>query len=299
MTNDVLRLALANGEVDFSDRLSTEDYFGALTESAAFQKRYYRGHFSLPVISYVAWNMGRQKLSDVRVRQALGQLFDWDDFLATYYGGLGFRASSTFFRGSPYYDPTVLPPAYDPPSARELLTSAGWYDRDGNGWVDKDGQDLTIEFLGQAKNPTFEAMSQRYQESLAQVGVQLHIVAQDFATVTARSDRGEFDAVALAWFLPPESDPFQLWHSSQSYATNRSGLADAEVDRLISAIQVELDEARRIELFHRLHRRIAALWPYNFGVNPDRKFAMSRALRGFQTFGLQPGYSIRRWYRVD
>jgi ABC-type transport system substrate-binding protein len=80
---------------------------------------------------------------------------------------------------------------------------------------------------------------------------------------------------------------------------NQGSLADPEVDRLIDALQVETDRARRLELLHRLHREVHALQVYSYGVFVPRKFAASRRLRGLQTFSIEPGYSIRRWYLED
>jgi ABC-type transport system substrate-binding protein len=95
-----------------------------------------------------------------------------------------------------------------------------------------------------------------------------------------------------------ESDPEQLWHSrwAEGSSSNRAGLADPKVDALIEAIGVELDDARRAELFHRLQAEVYARQPYLFRVSAPHRFALARRVRNVELFALDPGYSIRRWY---
>jgi ABC-type transport system substrate-binding protein len=65
---------------------------------------------------------------------------------------------------------------------------------------------------------------------------------------------------------------------------------------LIDAGRAELDWTKRAATWKALHRRLYEMQPYLFAYNPPRKFVMNRALRGFQSFGLDPNYSLRRWY---
>ena len=48
-----------------------------------------------------------------------------------------------------------------------------------------------------------------------------------------------------------------------------------------------------------MHRFIYDLQPYMFLYNVPSKYAMSRKIHGYQTFAIDPGYSIRRWYYID
>ena len=294
-------LALINGEVDFFDRLGSEDYFGPFTASEAFQAGFYKGHYFTPYTGYTAWNTQRSQLSDPRVRRALGMSFDWDAFIRGYYGGLAFRTRGDQWVSSPSCDLSTPLLPFDLNAAAELLAEAGWYDRDGDGLADKDGHSLDIELLMPAGNQTSAAFGQLFQESLARIGVRLTLAAREFATLRERVVNREFDALALGTTLAFESDPEQLWHSrwADSASSNRAGLADAETDRLIEAIQVEADDARRNAMFHRLQRRLEELQPYMFGVCAPRRFAMSKRVRNVQIFALEPGYSIRRWVVVE
>ena len=119
-----------------------------------------------------------------------------------------------------------------------------------------------------AGNAVSAAFGQLWQESLDEVGVGLTISAQEFGSLRERVLGRDFDALALGSVLAFESDPEQLWHSrwSEGASSNRSGIADEQIDALIEAIQVELDPAARAALLHRLQRRVYQLQPFLFGV---------------------------------
>jgi peptide/nickel transport system substrate-binding protein len=294
--------ALCEGQLDWFDRLSGDDYFGGRTDNDAFKASYYKGYSYGPQISYVAWNTRREQLSDVRVRTALALCFDWDAYIKGYYRGLAERVTGEQFLRGPAYDATLQPLPFDLDRARALLAEAGWFDRDQDGIVERAGKPLRIELLYNTGSRSSELLGQAFQSNLAKVGVALTLVSRDWAAMMERVDARDFDALSTGWITPPVVDPEQVWHSKGAAtkgSANVSGLADAEVDRLIGKIQVELDPESRRLLFANLQRRVYALQPYMFGVNVPRKFACSKRVRNVECFVLDPGYSIRRWFVID
>jgi peptide/nickel transport system substrate-binding protein len=293
--------ALIEGELDFTNRLLVEDYFGAEAASAEFRERFYTGSYFTPALGYTVWNTARPPFDDPRVRRALGHAFDWDAFNASFYGGLGMRVTSEVFPGNPNYDPSVEPLAHDANAARALLAEAGWYDRDGDGLVDRDGEPLSVELLLAAGSISSQAYGQKLALDLSRLGVRLTLLSRDLPALLQQVDARDFDGAHLAWFMPVDSDPEQLWHSRWKGpgGSNYGSFSDPEADRLIEALQVELDAARRAELFHRLQRLVHGQQVYSYGLNVPRRFAASRRLRNVQLFAIEPGYSLRRWYFED
>jgi peptide/nickel transport system substrate-binding protein len=298
LTDDssVVRALLA-GEIDFTTRLLAEDYFGPSTASERFSAGFEKGAFYTPRMSYVAWNLDRARFQDVRVRRALAQSFDWDGFIRSFYGGLAERVTSEIYDGSPAYDRSVAPIAFDRAAAVGLLEHAGWIDRDGDGWLDRDGAPFEITLLVQAGAKASEAFAQALQEALKAVGVRLAIAALDWATLVERVRQRDFDAVYKAWVMPVESDPEQIWHSrwAKPGGGNDSGLRDAEVDRLIEAYLAELDPGARAAIGRELHRRLYSLQPYMYGVKVPHKFALSKRIGGFAAYPIDPGFRAREW----
>ncbi len=292
--------ALINGELDYFARITSDDYFGPATSSEAFQKRCYKGHFQSDNYWFVAWNLRRPKLADVRVRRALAHALDAEAFKRSFYKGLAERVTGPWVMSKPEYDKDVQPLAFDSDKARGLLADAGWIDRDGDGIVDKDGVPLEIELVSDAGNSVAKAFAVRMQEDYSRVGVRLRFTAIDSKAVDERKKARDFDAIALGWVLGYETDPEQVWHSKwappELKSSNFGGFADTKCDELIERGQREVDDGQRASIWRELHARIHELQPYLFGFNPPRKFGINKALRGVQLVLVDPNYVLRRWY---
>ena len=295
--------ALWNGELDYFERLTSADYFGAATQKPSFTERFYKGYHYLGTYDHTSWNLTRPQLAEKAVRRALAHAFDFDAYRKNTYRGLARQVTGPFPYDSPSYDHSVAPLSFDPDLAGELLADAGWYDRDGNGIVDKDGADLVIDFMIPAGNGASEALGLTLQESLARIGVKLRITSYEWATFVERFRKRDFDAANVSRTASFESDAEPMWHSKWGAVgvsgSNSSGVREPELDALIEAAQHELDFGKRQALRRAMHRLLYDLQPFLFGLNVPAKFAMTKRLFGYQNFALDPGYSIRRWYFLD
>lgn len=292
--------AVLNRELDFFERVKTTDYFGAGTERPEFTRNYYKGYKYLGTYGYTGWNSHRPYLSDKRVRQALAHAFPFEEYLRTTYMNLARQVTGPFPFASQAYNHEVeaFPLSYE--RARELLEQAGFYDSDGNGIVDKDGRDLVLEFMMPAGNDASRSLGLTMQECFGRIGVKVEFAALEWATFLDRMKKRDFDGCNLAWVPTLESDPEQLWHSRWGVpgieSSNNSGMREPEIDRMILEGTRELDFKKRQAIWREMHAFIYDWQPYLFGYNVPQKFSMSRRIRGFQAFAIDPGYSIRRWY---
>lgn len=296
--------ALVNKEVDFFDRVKSTDYFGERTLNDAFKASFYKGYRYLGVYGYTGWNLYRPALADKAVRVAIAHAFDFDEYLATNYSGLARQTTGPVPFGTEGYPMDLTPHPYDPDKAVEILEDAGWYDRDGDDIADKDGVKLSIEFLYPTGNDASKNFGLKLQESLKTIGIEMTLSQLEWATFLEKMKDRDFDAINLAWIPPLESDPEQLWHSKwgarDARSSNNSGLQDPRVDAMIAGIQREVDTAKRMELWKEFHRYLyLEVQPYLFMYNVPYKFAINRDIRGFQSFAIDPGYAIRRWYYSD
>lgn len=300
ISNDDLAFqALLNDEVDTFDRVKSEDYFGDATRSELFNAKCYKVLNYVGNLGYLVWNTRRPKLSDVRVRQALGHAFDVRGWIATNYRGYALWSTSTMLWFGPAYNHELEPLAYDPAAAEDLLAEAGWYDRDGDGIVDQDGESLVIEALMPSGNKASETFLQKAQESYRRVGIKLEIRQLEWATFLERLLDREFDGANLAWtIVDVESDPEQIWHGKHApgRTSNHAGLDDPEINALILAGQRELDDDQRHAIWHEVHRRIYEQQPYLFGWTVPRKVAVNRRIHGLKLYKFEPGYRMRDLY---
>jgi peptide/nickel transport system substrate-binding protein len=292
--------AVLAGELDFSSRIPTDEYFKAESDPR-FAARCYRGHYWTPQMQYVGWNTLRPALADVRARTALAHAFDWDAFAQLYYRGLAQRVTAEWYDGGRDYDRELAPLTFDMPRARQLLAEAGWYDRDGDGWIDRDGRAFELRLLVQAANPTGDALGLRFQENLKALGIRLHLEPLDWGALTNRVLARDFDAVFKAWVMPVESDPEQRWHSSTvgPNTANDTSYSAPEIDRLIERFTRELDPERRGAISRELQRQLYAAQAYMYGVKVPHKFVIDKRLRNVRLGPVDPGYELRDWYFVE
>ncbi len=299
-SDDLALQALLNGQLDLFARVEVDDYFGAATQSARFKKNFYKGYFYLGNYGYTAWNLLKPQFQDQRVRHALAHAFDLQEFNRSQYKNLAIQVTGPQNYFDPGYDRSVKPLAHDPDRAEELLAEAGWYDRDGDEIIDKDGIPFEFDLLYPSGNALGQNFGLQYQESLARLGIKMNLRHLEWATFLDRLLDREYDAAHLGWAMPLESDPEQLWHSRwgqpERRSSNHPGVMDPHVDELIERGQKELDPEKRAAVWHQLHAHLYDMQPYLFMLNTPRTFAMTKRIRGFQTFKIAPGYSLRRLF---
>ncbi len=298
-------VALENGEVDFFERVKSEDYFGPRTNSEEFKEDFIKGYFYLGHYGYTGWNMHNPKLSDIVVRKAIAHAFDSKSYLANQYKGLGRQITGPVPADSDGYPKDAPALEYDPELALEMLEDAGWYDHNGNNIADKDGVELEIEFLYPSGNDASKILGRTIQDSVKELGIKVNLASLEWATFLERMKQREFDAVNLAWVPPLESDPEQLWHSKWGLkevlnSSNNAGVVDENVDRMIAGIQREVNRDARMELWKEFHQYIYnEVQPYLFGFNVPRKFAASNRIHGIEHTPIDPGFVIRNWHYTD
>ncbi len=150
---------------------------------------------------------------------------------------------------------------YAPKKAAALLDEAGWNVMKGGIRHNAAGERLSLELMTTAGNRSRETVQQVLQSQWRKLGIDVRIrnePARVFFGETVR--RRQFSAMAMfAWISAPESLPRSILHSQEIPVPERNfsgqnytGFRNAEVDALIDRIEVELDRARRKELWHRL-----------------------------------------------
>ncbi len=247
--------------------------------------------------NYVALNNRSPYFSDLRVRRALTMLLDRAAIVRGLYRGSARIISGPWAPDSPAYDASVEPLPFDPRAAARLLEEAGWKDTNGNGIRDRGGREFEFELLVSAGSEVGRQIDEMLAEELSRVGVTARVRTMEWAAFVEKVDAGDFQAASLAWSaVDPNPDPYFYWHSSQCApkGLNDGCYSNPEADRLMEQARREMDEGRRIEILHRLHRIFRDDAPAIFVVNAAQKYAFRRRVRGIVTsplglFGIWPG----------
>ncbi len=275
------------GNVDYLWRPSPEQWV-ATVEAPWFKER-----GAQPILyftpragyQYLGWNLRRPCFADKRTRQALTMLLDRRSMIDTLRNGMGVEISGPFYFKSDQYDTTIAPWPYDPPRAKRLLAEVGWRDTDGDGVLDMDldGDGVREPFQFTFRVPSglafYDRLQRFVQDAFKEAGIKVDLDQLEWSVFLERLHERQFDAVSLIWTGEPESDPFQIWHSSQEAhrGSNHIGFNDPAADRLIEEGRREMDHDKRMKTWHRLHALLHEEQPYTFlFASPERVFLHER-----------------------
>lgn len=290
---------LRRGELD-QMRLSSEQWVRHATQPV-ITDQYQKYTLYSPVdgyastFSWTGWNAKRPYFSDKRVRRAMTMLLDRETIGKTIYHGLVRVVTGHAFPDSPSYDKTIEPWPFDPAAAKALLDEAGWVDSDNDGIRDKDGTPFKFEWIYPSGSPEYDQLATVYKEELTKAGIDVTLRPLEWATFTESVDKRSFDACSMAWASPVESDPYQIWHSSQQeQGSNYVGFANAEADQIIEAARLEFDDEKRNAMYRRFHAILHEEQPYTFLFNAQRKVAISNRFQGVTPYAL--GFDMRDWW---
>jgi len=247
--------------------------------------------------NYVALDVRLPFFRDARVRRALTMLLDREGIARDLYRGSARVISGPWAPESPAYDPAVAPLPYDPKQAAALLDAAGWRDTNGNGTRDRDGREFDFELLVSSGNEIGRQIDEVLAHALAGAGIRARVRTIEWASLVERLDSGSFEAASLASSgEDPNPDPYSYWHSSQwpPRGLNSGYYRNPEADRLMDEARAEMDEARRMAIYHRLHRILRDDAPAIFLFNSTKKYGLRRRLTGVETsplglFSIWPG----------
>ncbi|MBI2585704.1 MAG: peptide ABC transporter substrate-binding protein [Rhodospirillales bacterium] len=269
-------------------------------QAFAFEKRH-GDKFSILyksglIYEHIDLNLSNPILADIRVRRALIHGIDRGSISDKLFAGRQPVAHSSVNPLDWVYADDVPKYAYDPKKAAQLLDEAGWSTMKGGFRHNNKGERLTLELMTTAGNRTRELVEQVLQSHWKAIGIDVRIrneAPRVFfgQTVTQR----KFTGLAMfAWISAPESVPRTTLHSAHiptnanNFAgQNYTGFRNAEVDKLIESIEIELDRAKRKKLWHRLQVIYATelpVIPLYFRAEP---YIMPKWLTGLEPTGHQ------------
>ena len=217
-----------------------------------------------PSYEYIAFHLGKfdkttgknvtdpnAKMSDVKLRQAMGYALDIDAAGESLYNGLNYGTNSIilpFFKD--VYNAEQEGFAYNPEKAKQLLDEAGYKDVDGDGIREnKDGSKLQINFAARTRDDANESLVQQYLLWWKEIGldVQLYtgrtIESNNFYE-KIQADDPEIDVFAAGWGVGYDPNPANLFGETAKFNfaryVNEKG---TEIMKKISSTEA-FDEAK-------------------------------------------------------
>lgn len=290
--NDAVALqALKKGDVDSYNLKPIQ--WTRQTDSTKFNRDYAKIKYLAANYRYVGYNMRKPPFNDRRVRQAMAHLMDLERVKKTILENLVEVTTGPFLPQSLQYNRQLKPIQYEPEKALELLKAAG-YTRNADGLIAKDGKLLEIELLIAAGGGFADQFASVMKEDFSRAGITLHIRKLEFQTLLTKVNQRDFQSVMLGWSSGIESDPFQLWHTSQrDKGHNFTGFGDAASDAMIEQARLTFDDKARNAIYHKFHERVYNDQPYTFLYTSYALIAVSKRFSNVNVYPL--GLDLLEW----
>ncbi len=209
----------------------------------------------------------RWPFDDVRVRKAMAYALDRQEILDVVFEGVGLVTSSFLAPGTPCYwegaEASGIGYSHDLDEANRLLAEAGW-EPGADGILVKDGQRFHVTMSG-FQTPLFMTLHQVVQAQLAEVGIEVEIVALEQAAWMAALRQAECNFSDNQ--LGPGSDPhvmFQALDSAQIYPTgwNAAFYNNPEIDSLLGEALRTMDQSERCGIYKEIQEIVMEDLPY-------------------------------------
>lgn len=180
---------------------------------------------------------------DAKQRQAISHAINRQLIVENLLKGSGEAVDGFFTSLSPYKDDSIAPIMYDPTKAAELLKASGW----------DENKTLTLSVL--SGDSTLEQAANIIAENLKSVGINIKIQMADLATLIDIIVKQEYDLAILTVSMTPINPLPDIAYFLQE--GNPNGYSNPEVDKLLSAISSEMDEAKIKQYFSEIQKIVA------------------------------------------
>jgi peptide/nickel transport system substrate-binding protein len=269
-TNTALT-ALKDEKLDFMVVSPVKEFID-LDYSPKFTRNYYKSEPEMLGYVGIGINHKDKILQDINVRKALSYLINIDQIINKVLLNGGVRTNSAILPiKKNIINPTIKPYPYNLKVAIELLKVAGWKDTDGNGILDKiiDGKKTNFEIsFAYNTNPLREMIGLLMQRSFYQAGIKLTLMPLDWSLLQDELKKHNFQLWYASWYTTPGvDDNKQLFHTSSANGGNNYGsFGNAQTDKLLDDIRVEMDSSKRKELYYQWqeieHEQIPYIYLY-------------------------------------
>ncbi|MBL1457474.1 MAG: peptide-binding protein [Methylophaga sp.] len=270
--NDSARLTtFRNGDIDVYSARPRE--YQTLLDDKDITERSQNFEYMSPTAGYsfIAWNQerGGEKtiFADKRVRMAMSMLTDVDRVLEEIFLGYGQPAASPFMPGSAQHDQANEAIGYNIEKARELLLEAGFQDSNNDGVLETpDGENFEFSLTYFQDSDDTRRMVLFLRDLYARSGIIMKPNPTEWSVMVENIQQKNFDAITLAWTSGIEIDIYQMFHSSQTVegGDNFINYRNPELDAIIDAARGEVNEEKRMNLWHQAEKILVQDQPYTF-----------------------------------
>ena len=250
--------------------------------------------------TYLGYNLKSPFFTDVRVRRAMAQAVNKESIIKGALLGLGLPTIGPYKPGTWVYDDSIVDYAYDPAAAKALLAEAGWQDRNGDGIIeDASGRPFAFTLLTNQGNEQRIKAATIIQSELAAIGIKVEIRTVEWASFLKEFvDKGNFDAVILAWSVAQDPDNYDVWHSSRAVpgGLNFVGYKNPEADALLERGRRTVDQTERKKIYDAFQQLLHRDQPYLFLFAPYSLPILSARIQNVAVAPAGISYNFTKWW---
>lgn len=299
---DIEMLRFLQGDIDFINSLDAAHYIrlAARQPAAAVdsgpsldsEQLWFNQVPSAPLPAYKkAW------FASADFRRAVSESIHRDDLARIVFRGHAQPAVSWISPANRFwFNARLQPHPFDPQAALRLLARDGF--RLNRGILsDRDGHPVEFSVVTNAGNPAREQMAAMIQQDLAAIGIRLHIVTLDFASLIERITRTFDYEACLLGFVNDDLDPSSQMNVWLSSAANHQWNPEektpatpweAQIDALMRAQASESDLKKRKAAIDKVQEIVWQQEPFIYLVYKDALSAVSPRLRNLRPTVLRP-----------
>lgn len=247
-----LLIALENGEVDMYPFIASSNSISRVEEADNLTVTA-QGYEAVGPINWLAFNTKSEKLSDPRVRQAIGYAIDRNFIVNALHRGFSKPQRSPIIESSPFFSDDLEAYDLDLDKANALMKEAGF----------GDGMDLTVDYIpGPAEQQ--KNIAEYLKSQLKKIGINVEVrAAPDFPTWAKRISNYDFELtmdIVFNWgdpvigvhrtYLCSNIREGVIWSNTQQYCNEK-------VDEILNAAATETNPEKRKALYAEFQKIVA------------------------------------------
>jgi len=299
---DIEMMNFRRGEIDLINWLDSE-YFDRLAGLAPAvvhdagpgldsEQMWFNQVANAPIPAYK-----REWFRSTNFRRAVSQAINRDDLCRVVYGGHAQPAAGPVSPANTFwFNAKLHAPAHDPAGALRLLQQDGFH-LEGSSLRDRDGHAVEFSIITNAGNKARERMATMIQQDLGKIGITVHVVTLDFASLIERITESYNYEAALLGTANMDLDPnaqMNLWLSSaENHQWNPRQKSpetpwEAEIDRLMKEQAASLEPAKRKGRFDRVQEIVVEQQPFIYLINKNALSAVAGSVANASPVALRP-----------
>ena len=257
------------------------------------------------MFTYMGFNLRKESLKDVKVRQAIMYAIDRQSILDNIVEGRGTIVNAPLLPSSWAYpeESELEQYKYDVEKAKALLKEAGWEDKDGDGIVENaNGEKLELTIDCQNDHEVRQKTATAIQESLKAAGIAVEIDTMEYSALMDKAVANhDFDLYMMGNTLSLDPDPKPMWASTA--ISNEPGVIgynivaynNPETDKLIEEGNATLDQNERKSIYGEFAKILNRDVPeaYLFCQNVERVY--NSGLEGYKPSTFNEFYNVHNW----